>query len=191
MHKLNLFVTTLAVLASLGSAGCGSKSSGNASPAPAGPVVDQNAYEGEAGKFASLYTGTCVVQAANHTYTSCNTQVRIKQTETSLYIRTQFFVNQSNSNSAKIVGKNEETITLTGKQLFLDQTQVGVIGREGFYYVSRTNQPFHFVRLYPNNYEYQGTFADSAGRPVLVTGRVQRGAKVQGSNGRRTATISK
>jgi len=180
MIKLNMFVA--AVLGSAILAGCGSKSSGNPAPPPTGPTVDTSAYDGDPGKFSSLYTGTCVVTTPNRTYTSCTTRIRIQQTPYLLFVRTQFFVNQSNSrNSDKIVGRSEDTFTISGKALLLNQQQNGVIGRDGFYF-TRAGQPYHFVRLYPNNYEYSGTFADDSGRPVRITGRVQRGAPVQASS---------
>jgi hypothetical protein len=179
--KLNLFVLgcSLALLA-----GCGSSSSGTTAPAPNGPTVDATAYDGDPGKFASLYTGTCVVQTASRTYTSCTTRVRVTQTPYTLAVRTQFFVNQSNrSNAQKVVGLSEDKFTITGKTLIQKQAQAGVIGKHGFYY-TRAAQPYHFVRLYPNNYEYAGTFLDDSGRSVSVTGRVSRGTAVQSSDHR-------
>lgn len=177
--KLNLFALgCLLVL----TAGCGSKSSGNDAPAPVNPSVDTTAYDGDPGKFASLYTGTCVVQSATRTYTSCTTRIRIQQTASTLSVRTQFYVNQSNrSNAQKIVGLSEDKFTITGKTLLQRQAQAGVIGKHGFYY-TRADQPYHFVRLYPNNYEYAGTFLDDSGRSVSVTGRVSRGGSVQSTN---------
>ncbi len=180
-YKLRMFAAGLA-LATL--AGCGSNSSGNPAPPPPGPVVDQTVFDGDPGKFASLYTGTCVVQTPNRTYTSCSTRVRIQQTPYLLYVRTQFFVNQSNrANSQKIVGRSEDSYTITGKALLSKQSQVGEIGKNGFYF-QRAGQPFKFARLYPNNYEYSGRFVDDSGRTVLVTGRVSRGSAAQSASGR-------
>lgn len=177
--KLNMFALgcALAVFA-----GCSSGSSGNGDQAPSGPTVDANAYDGVPGKFSSLYTGTCVVQTSARTYTSCTTRVRVTQTPNLLTVRTQFFVNQSNrSNSQKVVGLSEDKFTITGKTLLQKQEQAGVIGTHGFYY-TRAAQPYHFVRLYPNNYEYAGTFLDDSGRSVSVTGRVSRGSPIQASD---------
>jgi hypothetical protein len=181
--KLNLFVLGgLLALTVVLTTGCGSKSSGNDAPAPVNPSVDTAAYDGDPGKFASLYTGTCVVQSATRTYTSCTTRIRIQQTASTLFVRTQFYVNQSNrSNSQKIVGASQDKFTITGKTLLQRQAQAGVIGRHGFYY-TRAGQPYHFVRLYPNNYEYAGTFVDDSGRSVSVTGRVSRGSSVPSAN---------
>ncbi len=179
--KLNMFAIALAGSAILASTGCGSKSSGTPAPAPIDPTVDSSAYQGDPGKFSSLYTGNCVVTSPNRNYTSCTTRVRIQQTAYLLFVRTQFFVNQSNTgNSEKIVGRSEDTFTIAGKDLLQNQQPNGVIGKDGFYF-TRSGQPYHFVRLYPNNYEYVGTFVDEAGRAVTVTGRVQRGSPTQSS----------
>jgi hypothetical protein len=177
--QLNLFALgcALAIFA-----GCGSNSSGNPSPAPKSPTVDQSAYDGEPGKFSSLYTGTCVVQTADRAYTSCTTRVRVTQTPYLLTVRTQFFVNQSNhDNDDKVVGISVDELTITGKTLLRADSQAGVIGNLGFYF-TRAGKPYHFARLYPNNYEYAGTFQDESGRTISVTGRVSRGAPVQASN---------
>ena len=173
--KLSMFAMGLAVALFTG---CGSGSAGNSVPPPENRVVDQTAYAdepGEPGKFAALYTGTCVVQTTLRTYTSCTTRVRVIQTPNLLTVRTQFFVNQSNrSNVPKVVGFIEDKFTIAGKALLQKQTQAGVIGALGFSF-NRAGQPYHFVRLFPNNYEYAGVFLDDSGRSVSVTGRVSRG----------------
>jgi hypothetical protein len=180
-NRFSLLVLALGATAVLAS--CGPKSSDNS--APNGPTVDATAYEGKPGKFSSLYTGTCVIQTAARSYTNCSTRVRIQQTPYMIFVRTQFFLNPSNHSNLnlKIVGRSQDTLSISGKSLISNKQEVGTIGRHGFYF-SRAGQPYHFVWLYPNTFEYSGTFVDDSGRSVLVTARVHRGSAVQSSSRR-------
>jgi hypothetical protein len=188
LHKLSLFALSFAIAGLLTSCSGGSSSSSSPSPAlaPAPASVDPSSYDDAPGQFSGRYTGTCVIKAADRTHTNCSTIVRIEQKPYMIMVRTTFFLNgSSRSNDSPKVMHHEETFTITGKVLStaLGQPQVGIIGRDGFYF-TMNGQPYHFVRLYPNNYEYSGTYSDDSGRSVSVLGRVARGAVVETSEHR-------
>jgi hypothetical protein len=187
MTATKLYVFTLLLAVGLLSASCGSKS-GDGAPAAAPGLADQTAFEGYPGKFAGRYTGTCAIQTPDRSYTNCSTIVRIYQGQTSLLIRTRFFLNPSNrsGNRAKLLGHSEDQLVIQGKALIGAQgaqAASGVIGERGFSF-TRNGQLYRFSRIFPDHYAYTGTFLDASGRAVIVTGQVQRGSSVQVSNHR-------
>lgn len=173
-YKLNLIIILLST--ALLNASCGSGSS-SAARDPVPGAVNQLEFDGDPGKFAGRYTGTCVVQAADRSYTSCSARINVKQDDSHISVLTLLCLISSDhpGSGPKCDGGMYDHLIVRGKQLTDAHGVSGVIGAEGFSYVLSGNA-YRFARLYLNNYVYSSTFMDASGRTVSVTARVQRGS---------------